>query len=621
LKFPQDFIDRVRESVNIVDIIGQYVQLRRTGGNHQGLCPFHNEKSPSFSVSEDKQVYHCFGCKESGNVISFVQKYQGLTFPETIEYLAARAGMAIPQEEGEQQNRNTGKDALYRVNALASQFFHQELKALPETHEARAYLKKRGLTPEVVDAYRIGYAPDSWTALADFFSSKKVPITLAEELGLIKRRTGGKSGHYDLFRHRLMFPIFSPARQGLGFGGRVLTPEDQPKYLNSPDSAVFHKGKTFYGLETSVKYIRSEDEIIVVEGYMDWLALAKVGVMNIAATLGTALTADHAKMIKRYTNKVLILFDGDNAGRAAAQRSLPILLEAGLFARGLFLPDELDPDEYIEAHGKDQLKKLIAGAPDLFELISNDLWSHSKSSPSGKVELLDQIAPILGKTNDPRLRNLYMSGTSLMIGVPTSLIEQSVNRFLVNAGSHQQPRSQPQVRDRSGPAGPGSGPVTESAALVPAPVQAKIDLKGLPKAELELLNVLLIKEVYLKEAIASGVMEIFSHPGAKLVAKRIMEVYRLMPNKFDNLSALLAGEVQPTEVVTRHLSEPYRSLNGENAAKLLQDCIKRVKENDLRVKSKELVSNLRGSNPADSSEQLEQIMNIHRDRRSLNRNS
>lgn len=607
MKFPQDFIDRVREAVNIVDVIGQYVQLRRTGGNHQGLCPFHNEKTPSFSVSEDKQVYHCFGCKESGNVISFVQKYQGLTFPETIEYLAARAGLPIPQEEGEPHNRGSAKDQLYRVNALAAQFFNEQLKSLPESHEARAYLKKRGLTPALVDTYKIGYAPDGWTGLADFFTAKKVPFTLAEELGLIKKRGGGKSGHYDLFRHRLMFPIFSPARQGLGFGGRVLRDEDQPKYLNSPDSQIFHKGKTFYGLETSVKYIRSEDEIIVVEGYMDWLALAKAGVMNIAATLGTALTPEHAKMIKRYTNKVLVLFDGDNAGRSAAQRSLPILLEQGLLARGLFLPDKLDPDEYLQAHGVDNLKKLIAGAPDLFELISNELWSASKSSPTGKVELLDQIAPILAKAADPRLRSLYTDNLSRMMDVSVALIGQSVNAFLAG---HAAPQPRPQA------------PVPAPApAVQPAPAPAKIDLKGLPKAELELLNVILMKEVYLKGAIESGVMDLFSHPGAKLASKRIMEVYRLMPNKFDNLSALLAGEVQPPEVVTRHLSEPYRSLTNENAAKLLQDCIKRVKEKDLRLKSKELVSNLRGSNPANSSEQLEQIMNIHRDRRSLNRNS
>ncbi len=597
MRFPQDFIERVRESSNIVDIIGQYVELRRTGGNHQGLCPFHNEKSPSFSVSEEKQVYHCFGCKESGNVFGFVQKYQGMTFPETIEYLAKRAGLAIPKPEGD--DRPTVRDIkepLHRVNALAAQFFHERLKSLPAGHEIRQYLAKRKLSDEIVDSYKLGYAPEAWSELAEYFANKKVPTQYAEQLGLIKRRTGGKSGHYDLFRHRLMFPIFSPSRECLGFGGRVVNPEEKPKYLNSPESPLFHKGRVFYGLETSVKYIRTADELIVVEGYMDWLALAKAGIMNIAATLGTALTTDHARMIKRYTNKVLLLFDGDEAGKMAARRSLPILLEQGLLARGLFLPEALDPDEFITEHGVERIKALIAGAPDLFDLISNEIWHESKGSPSGKVRFLDEVAPILEKILDPRLRALYIDNLARMIEVKPQLIEQSVKG--------------------------GSRPVVSPVSKAPTGSEGdKIDLSSLKRTEQELLNVILLKEVYLKEALESGVFDQISHPGGHAVFARIAEVYRLMPNKFDTLSALLAGEVKPPEMVTRHLSAPYRGLGEDAAAKLLQDCIKRVKENFLKSKSKELVSNLRGSNPADSSDKLEQIMNIQRNRRSLNRDS
>lgn len=597
MRFPQDFIERVRESSNIVDIIGQYVELRRSGGNHQGLCPFHNEKSASFSVSEEKQVYHCFGCKASGNVFGFVQQYQGMTFPETIEYLAKRAGLPLPVVEGEPRGGTRDiKEPLHRVNMLAAQFFHERLMALPPEHEVKKYLAKRRLNREIVESFKLGYAPEAWSDLAEFFLNKKVPEQYAEQLGLIKRRTGGKTGHYDLFRHRLMFPIFSPARECLGFGGRVVNPEDKPKYLNSPESPLFHKGKVFYGLETSVKHIRTADELIVVEGYMDWLALAKAGIMNIAATLGTALTSDHARMIKRYTNKVLLLFDGDEAGKMAARRSLPILLEQGLLARGLFLPEELDPDEYIEAHGVEKIKALIVGAPDLFDLIANEVWHESKGSPSGKVRFLDEITPVLEKTLDPRLRALYIDNLARLIEVKPELIEQSVK---VGAKAAVSPKMQ-----------------------VPPPLETdKIDLSSIRRVEQELLNVILLKEVYLKEALESGVFEQITHPGALAVVNRIAEVYRLMPNKFDTLSALLAGEVKPPEMVTRHLSDPYRSLGEDAAAKLLQDCIKRVKENFLKSKSKELVSNLRGSNPADSSDKLEQIMNIQRNRRSLSRDS
>jgi len=600
LKFPQDFIDRVREATNIVPLISQYVQLKRAGGNYQGLCPFHNEKSPSFSVSEDKQVYYCFGCKASGNAFTFVQNYQGLTFPETIEYLAKRAALPMPVNTDVPDPARDLRIAMFKVNSLAAQFYHQELKNLPAQHEVRKYLKNRGLSEELVDTYKLGYAPDAWSDLAQFFEGKRVPQSPAEQLGLIKRRPKG-DGHYDLFRHRLMFPIFSPTGQCIGFGGRVFSSEQQPKYLNSPDAPVFHKGKVFYGLDSSAKFIRTEDEAIVVEGYMDWLALAKVEIGNIVATLGTALTHDHAKLIKRYTNKVLLLFDGDEAGKSAARRSLPILLSEGLMARGLFLPDELDPDEFIEERGAPALKQLIQSAPDLFDLISTETWSAAKGSPTAKVQLLDEFGSILAQVADPRLKRLYGENLANLLGVDIKLIAQSIKQA---AGVNPPP--QPNV----------SAPMPS----VP-PLPSVFDLSRAPRAEVELLNVILMKEVYLVEALKSDVGENFKHSGCAAVFARISEVYRQMPNKFDTLSALLADKVTPVETITRYLAEPYTNLNDEAAGKLLQDCIKRVKSDFLRAKSKELASSLRGAADRNPSDQLEQIMNIHKSRRSLNRDS
>jgi DNA primase len=603
LKFAQEFIDRVREATDIVPLVGQFVQLRRSGGNHQGLCPFHNEKSPSFSVSEDKQVYYCFGCKASGNVFTFVQVYQGLTFPETIEYLARRAAIPMPAQTEHDPQRDQ-RQTFFKINSLAAQFYHQELKKLPADHEVSKYLETRGLTHELVDTYKLGYAPDGWSELTQLFENKKVPVGPSEQLGLIKRRPNDKNGHYDLFRHRVMFPIFSPTGQCLGFGGRVLSKEQQPKYLNSPDSPVFHKGKVFYGLDHSAKYIRSEDEAIVVEGYMDWLALAKVSINNIVATLGTALTVDHAKLVKRYTNKVLLLFDGDEAGKAAARRSLPILLGEGLFARGLFLPDELDPDEFINERGAPELRKLIQAAPDLFELISSEQWLAAKGTPTGKIQLLDEFAPILALIPDARLRQLYSENFANMVGVETKLVEQSVRKAAGSAAQHVQ------------------APKTVVTPTPPEPREIIVfDLTKAPRAELEILNLMLMKEVYLKEARASQVVEQFIHPGCIAVFRKIEEVYGQMPSKFDTLSALLADQVKPVETITRYITEPYSNLSHEGANKLLQDCIKRVKTDFLRSKSKALVSGLRGTGEANPSEQLEQIMNIHKDRRSLNRDS
>ena len=611
MKFPREFIDRVRSASNIVDVIGQYVQLRRAGGNHQGLCPFHGEKSPSFSVSEDKQVYHCFGCKASGNVFTFVENFQGLTFPEAVEYLARRAAIPIPEvseRSGESRQKDI-KQTLYSVNAAAARFFQERLARLPKDHIVKKYLESRGLSDDIVSAYKLGYAPEAWSDLADHLASRKAPVAAVEQVGLIKRRPNGKSGHYDLFRHRLMFPIFSPAGQCVGFGGRVLSSDQKPKYLNSPDSVIFHKGSVFYGLDQAAKFIRSEDEAIVVEGYMDWLALAKVSIGNVVATLGTALTTEHAKLIKRYTQRVLVLFDGDEPGRAAARRSLPILLGEGLMARGLFLPDELDPDDFIKQRGEPALRQLIASAPDLFDLVSAELWKGAKSSPSGKVQVLDELAPILAALPDPRLRRLYAQNVSNLLDVEAALVGQSMAR--VTTGSAGSPRH----------SAPAPSPARAEKVAAPAPNSNKIDLSKVPRAELELLNVILMKEVYLKEALAAEIAGQFSHPGARAVFQRISEEYGQMPSKFDILSALLAEEVKPAEAVTRHLSESYTSLPEEALSKLLQDCIKRVKENHLRSKSKELVSGLRGSDPTQSTQQLEQIMNVQRSRRSLNRES
>ncbi|MGE0525654.1 MAG: DNA primase [Bdellovibrionales bacterium] len=617
MKFPQDFIDRVRESTSLVDLVSQYVQLRRTGDNHVGLCPFHHDKSPSFSVSEAKQVYHCFACKASGNVFTFVQNYQGMTFPETIEYLAKRASLPLPEVKGDASSSPQDfKSTFFKVNALAGQFYHSELKRLPTSHPARAYLEGRGLNEELVDTYKLGYAPAAWSELSHVFETKRVPMPAAEQLGLVKHRTGGKSGYYDMFRDRLIFPIFSPAGQCVGFGGRVLEKGQQPKYLNSPDSPVFHKGRVFYGLNHSAKHIRSEDEVIVVEGYMDWLALAKVSIQNVVATLGTAFTPDHAKLIRRYTNRVLLLFDGDDAGKSAARRSLPVLLSAGLLARGLFLPENLDPDDFIKKYGETDLRRLLAGAPDLFDLVSAAAVKAAKGSPTGKIQVLDELTPLLGAIEDRRLRQLYARNLSNLLDIDMKIIMQSIANLSKKGSASGPAAGNPRsVTPRSAPIHPRISTDSSTSS------RPGLDLSQAPRVELELLNVILMKEVYLKEALKSGVGDELLHPGCQNVFRRIAEVYGQMPSKFDSLSALLADEVQPAETITRHLSEPYTKLPEDALGKLLQDCIKRVKTDYLRSKSKEILSSLRGSSSANAADQLEQIMNIHRNRRSLNRDS
>ncbi|MEZ4871839.1 MAG: DNA primase [Bdellovibrionales bacterium] len=381
MKFDQNFIDKVRESNNIVDIIGQYSQLKSSSaGQYLGLCPYpdHGEKTPSFSVSESKQVYYCFGCKKTGNAFTFLRDIMGLTFPEAVEHLAKRASIEMPKQAASQdqidknQREKREQSLLKKINSLALQVFQKNLQTQPKNSMVSNYVESRGFNEEIIETFKLGYASPEWEHLAQVFREKSVPLGSAEKLGLIKRSKNlekSRTGYFDILRGRLIFPILSPTGDVVGFGGRIVNPDDKPKYLNSPESQLFHKGKTLYGLFETAKFIRSADFAIVVEGYTDLIALYSAGIKNVVATLGTALTIDHAKLLKRYSKNVVVLFDGDQAGRVAAEKSLPLLLKEGLYPKGFLLPENQDPDEYLKAHGAKILKDRLRKAPDLFQMV------------------------------------------------------------------------------------------------------------------------------------------------------------------------------------------------------------------------------------------------------------
>lgn len=606
--FPQDFIDRVRENSNIVSVIGEYVSLKRGGSNWMGLCPFHHEKSPSFSVSEDKQLYHCFGCKKSGNVYTFVQDHLGLTFPEAVEQLANRSGMAIPDEPVHQRERSDAKKLMAEVNGRAKDFYHRVFKKLAANHPAKVYLKSRGFSDKEIDDFQLGYAPAEWDTLSIEIEKNPDLVNAAEVTGVIKKRNNG-SGHFDFFRDRILFPIFAPTKQVLGFGGRVLSSEQQPKYLNSLDSPLFHKGRVLYGLSHSAKYLREQDFAIVVEGYMDWHALNRAGFHNVVATLGTALTVEHAHLIRRYTDNVVVLFDGDEAGQMAMQRSLPILLQEGVFARGLTLVDELDPDEYIEAKGREALATLIQNAPDLFILNLEGLLKKSRLDAAGKVKLLDQVQPLLLATHDPRLRRLYVEEVAVRIQMDVAVIERSLRD------------GKPAV----GAANTGSAAMSataDSAGARTTPMvgtpRKKIVLNKISRLELEFLNVLLLSDVFMKEVEAINPGEWLEHPGARELFDLMILEYRQNPSGFANLGASFIEQVEPRESLTLMMREPMKSLGNEGAQKLFKDCVKRLRENYLKSESKRLALEIRGSLDSDKLKKLEQIMNIQRQRKGLN---
>ena len=362
MQISEEILEKIKSQNDIVDVISERVRLRKSGRNFTGLCPFHNEKTPSFSVSQEKQIYKCFGCGEAGNVISFVMKEKNLPFIEAVKYLANRANIPLEMNNGEKSKSAKKKDLLYRVNVEAAKFFFSNLM---NNQNAKEYFLNRGIKEETIKKFGLGFANDSWNSLMFYLRKKGINDTLLEEAGLISVNKE-KGSKYDRFRNRVIFPVFDYQGRVIGFGGRVLD-DSKPKYLNSPETLVFQKGTNLYGLNFALKHNMSERYFVIVEGYMDLISLHQYGITNVVASLGTALTINQARLLKRYADKVIISYDADMAGQMATLRGLEILRTAGFDVRVLNIPQGKDPDEYVRSNGKEAFLKLINSAEPLID--------------------------------------------------------------------------------------------------------------------------------------------------------------------------------------------------------------------------------------------------------------
>lgn len=407
---PESFIQELLARIDIVDVIERHLPLKKAGANYVACCPFHSEKTPSFSVSPSKQFYHCFGCGAHGSAIGFVMEYSGLGFVEAVEDLAGKAGMQVPQQRPDERRQKAAEAApLTETMARAAKYYKEQLKASPKAVD---YLKGRGLTGEVAARFGLGYAPDGWQNLADVFPDYQGKSLV--DCGLVIEGDAGK--RYDRFRDRIMFPILDARGNVIGFGGRVIGQEKEgadgaapgPKYLNSPETPLFEKGRELYGLLQARAAIRDEDVVIVVEGYMDVVALAQHGVANAVATLGTATTPIHVHKLLRQAERVIFCFDGDNAGRKAAARALEASLEQTADNKTiafLFLPPEDDPDSYVRAHGAEAFRRLARQAMPLTDFLMQELKSGKDlATAEGRSQLVHAAKPLLGRLQAPLLR-------------------------------------------------------------------------------------------------------------------------------------------------------------------------------------------------------------------------
>lgn len=441
-RLSEDKIDEVRSSVNIVHYIGQFVNLKKAGQNFKGLCPFHTEKTPSFVVSPDKQIFHCFGCSKGGNVYSFIMDYEKLSFIEAVRKAADFAGIVLPKEK--KSARETSYfQKLYQINDMAGDFFQKNLhKSIYKTH--LQYFIERGISPETIKSFQLGYAPNSFDALLKLLQKNKVDLSEAAKLGLLQKRERD-GGYYDKFRHRVIFPFFNISGKIIGFGGRKLQEEQQPKYLNSPESPVYQKGKILYGLHQAILSIREKGYVILVEGYFDLLRLHEAGIKNVVASSGTALTSDQARLIRRYSNEVQIAYDGDDAGRKAAVRTAHILEMADLNAYIVALPAKDDPDSFVAEHGPRAFLDLIAKktSPAEFRI---DIFqeSHPRPSLEQREEFIQSLLEELAELQNKVKTGLYIHLLADRLQINENLLVGQLNRIVRNKKRFQSGRGQQQ---------------------------------------------------------------------------------------------------------------------------------------------------------------------------------
>jgi DNA primase len=546
---PQEFIDLVRSSTDIVGLISQYVPLKASGASFKGLCPFHSEKTPSFHVNPERQIFHCFGCHQGGDAFKFLMLYEKLSFVEAIRELASRAGLQVPRSTGASRREEEERADLLKLHEEAAKYYRSQLLESKDGAKALDYLKKRGLSAETISNYGFGWAPDQWTGLIEHLSRRGASPSQVERAGLAVPRKSGK-GSYDRFRSRVMIPIRSESGRIVAFGGRILGPGD-PKYLNSPESPIYNKSSVLYGFDRAKEAIRKEGFAILMEGYLDCLQAYQAGIGHAVACCGTSLTKGHVRLLRRYAERVVVNFDPDEAGVRAARRSIDLLLEEGLEVRVLRLPEGEDPDSFILKRGGERYRETLSKALSLVDfLIAEAGKRYDVGDPRGKAAFLNDVLPVIGKIPNRVERVGYVGPLAEHAGITDQAVLNELRRHVeVQAHRFQLPTAEasalkPAERDLI-------------RWLISTPEESGI-LEEIEEEDLEGLRTAAILRA-MKELVASG----------PLVAERL----------FDRLSS---DEVR--NQLTRILTEPSPLAPRQNP----RDCFDQLRKERLERELKRL---------------------------------
>lgn len=576
--FSNASIENMKNQVNIVDVVGRAVQLKRAGSNYKGCCPFHNEKTPSFVVSEQKQIFTCFGCGASGDVIEFVKRYYNLDFSDAVEKIASEEGITL-----ERRQSHDNREIYYQVNKLAANYFYRAFTE--QANRGYAYMKRRGISPTVLKKFGIGYADREWDSLYRYLLSQDVDKKIMVELGLVSEGKNGKC--YDKFRDRVIFPIINTSGKVIGFGGRAVNPDDNPKYLNSPESKIFQKKNNLYGLNISRQNVGKDGFIILVEGYMDTIALYQSGVQNVAASLGTSLTENQAKLIKRYTRDVILSYDADNAGRAAALRGLEILKKEDCKVRVLHVTDGKDPDEYVKKNGKTAFLKLIDGALPYGDYrLAAARTGFDLSKDSDKIDYMRKAVAIL-KELSPVEQAIYITKLSKELKIAEGAIKMEL---LGNNNTETPPPHSREDEHRE-----------------------EVRTTEITPIERTLLKVMLTDDSFIEKG--ADYPEVFRSPFAVKIYDILADEYKA--HKFIDINRILDGlsaeEAERLTEICDHV------IVGGSAAQVFDECIDSWNSMRLAEEEKRLIMLLSMADEEDNRERInnltEQLMKIQRERK------
>lgn len=604
--------EEVRNASDIVQIVGERVPLRRMGRAWKGLCPFHSEKTPSFTVNSERQMWHCFGCDRGGDVFSFLMEIDKMTFPEALAILAERAGVELPR--GGAGAGDPRRDRIYQANALANDFFKANLRS-PAGAKARAYLAGRGFDDAILDRFQVGWAPDGWDALTTALG-KLLPGSVLEEAGLVVRR--GDGTHYDRFRDRVTVPIEGAAARVAGFGARAVGPEQTPKYINSPETAVYRKGGLLFGLPLARAEIRKEGRVLVAEGYLDSMRLHAAGFKNAVSTCGTALTTEQARALARFDGEVVLVYDGDDAGVRAANRALDPLLSAGIAVRILILPNGEDPDSYVAKHGPEPFRVLLEAALDPAGFLAGAALAGAESNPTPEARVRRYV-DLLGRVDDPIRRRMMIRRGAVAFGLEEDVLLEALGKRREarrpgarpggsGTGIGQSGGRAPYARANSGeePAAAGSEPAMAGSSALARTDERPEDLDPI---ERELAARCLTEE--------GAVAEVALHGGVSCFRSRTLQA--LLGPWIEMIRAPLPEEVRALTEITplarallaEHAVEEGRT--DEMSRRGARELLVRLEERRLRASIQELDRAIRLAESSHDSGSLDRLVAERRD--------